>query len=109
MFAYCSPAHGYSLQCTFLGLFAILLGGNAALKEAVVALEAGGLLALGVSEQSHGSDLLGNEFAVTETPTRQMLANGSKYYIGNAETASIITILAKKAGSLESGRSKRYR
>src|SRR5438105_5625336 len=28
VFAYFSPAHGYSLQVTFLGLFAILLGTN---------------------------------------------------------------------------------
>src|SRR5882672_5023932 len=52
VFAYFSPAHGYSLQVTFLGLFAILMGDNAALKrEAVTALENGGLLAFGISER----------------------------------------------------------
>jgi hypothetical protein len=40
VFAYFSPAHGYSAQVTFLGLFAILMGSNGALKqEAVAALE----------------------------------------------------------------------
>src|SRR5207249_5151165 len=54
VFAYFSPAHGYSLQCTLLGLFPILMGCNKALKkEAVAALEAGGVLALGVSEKEH--------------------------------------------------------
>src|SRR5438094_981790 len=63
IFGYFSPAHGYSLQVTFLGLFSTLLGSNESLKrEAVAALEAGGLLALGVSEKQHGSDLFGNEF-----------------------------------------------
>ena len=62
VFAYFSPAHGYSLQVTFLGLFSILMGSNEALKkEAVAILEAGGVLALGVSEKEHGSDLFGNE------------------------------------------------
>ena len=67
VFAYFSPAHGYSLQVTFLGLCSILMGANAALKrEAVTELEAGGLLAFGVSERGHGADLLGNEFKVVE-------------------------------------------
>src|SRR5580704_4270381 len=33
VFAYFSPAHGYSLQCTSLGLFAILLAINRALRD----------------------------------------------------------------------------
>ena len=50
VFGYFSPAHGYSLQVTFLGLFSILMGTNSALKqEAVAGLESGGLLAFGVS------------------------------------------------------------
>ena len=63
--AYFSPAHAYSLQVTGLGLFAILMGSNEALKrEAVAKLEAGGLFAFAVSERAHGSDLMANEFAV---------------------------------------------
>jgi acyl-CoA dehydrogenase len=104
VFAYFSPSHGYSLQVSFLGLFSILLGTNDALKrEAVAALEAGGLLALGVSERDHGSDLLSNEFAVTEVdgdhddagPAR-LVADGRKYYIGNANRAAIVSILARR-------------
>lgn len=106
-FAYFSPSHGYSLQTTFLGLFAILMGSNADLKrEAVAALEAGELLAFGVSEKDHGSDLLGNEFIVTETAPGQFVADGRKYYIGNANRAAIISILARK-DSARSGRSTR--
>jgi acyl-CoA dehydrogenase len=56
--AYCSPSHGYSLHVSFIGLFSILMGSNDELKrEAVATLEAGNLLALGVSEKDHGSDL----------------------------------------------------
>jgi acyl-CoA dehydrogenase len=95
--AYFSPAHGYSLQVTFLGLFAILMGDNGALKrEAVTTLEAGGLLAFGVSERRHGSDLLSNEFMVREIDAGRFVANGAKYYIGNANAAAMISILARK-------------
>ena len=98
VFAYFSPAHGYSLQVTFLGLVSILMGTtNAALKrEAVAALEAGGLLAFGVSEQRHGADLLANEFALKEADDGRFTAAGTKYYIGNANFASIVSILGRK-------------
>ncbi len=97
VFAYFSPAHGYSFQTTFLGLFAILMGSNADLKrEAIAALEAGDLLGFGVSERDHGSDLLSNEFTVREIGSGRFVANGSKHYIGNANCASIIAILARR-------------
>lgn len=106
--AYFSPAHGYSLQVTFLGLWSILMGDNADLKcEAVAALEAGRLLAFGVSEQAHGSDLLGNEFKIVETPEGRLMASGAKYYIGNSNCASIISILARNEKRHGAGRAKR--
>jgi acyl-CoA dehydrogenase len=115
VFAYFSPAHGYSLQVTFLGLFAILMGTNSTLKqEAVAALARGGLLAFGVSEKGHGSDLLGNDFTVTETAAadqsvdgKGLMAEGSKYYIGNANCATIVSILARKLSHAATGRSRR--
>ncbi len=97
LFAYFSPAHGYSLQTTFLGLSAVLMGTNVELKrETVAALEAGGLLAFGISERGHGSDLLGGEFTVSEVDAGQFVANGAKYYIGNSNCADFISILARK-------------
>ena len=97
LFAYFSPAHGYSLQVTCLGLFAILMGQNEALKrEAVSALEAGGLLGFAVSERQHGSDLLANDFTVHERQAGEFIANGTKYYIGNSNSASLIAILARR-------------
>ena len=108
VFAYFSPAHGYSLQCTFLGLFAILMGSNDALKrEAVASLEAGGLCAFGVSEQCHGSDLFGNEFTVVPNDSGALTANGTKYYIGNANVASLISVLSRKGDAAGTPRSKR--
>ena len=97
VFGYFSPAHGYSAQVTFLGLFAVLMGENAALKqEAAATLQSGGLFAFGVSEKTHGSDLLAGEFIVKQLDDGRFIANGSKYYIGNSNAASIIAILAKR-------------
>jgi acyl-CoA dehydrogenase len=108
VFAYFSPAHGYSLQVTFLGLFSILMGSNDALKkEAVAQLEAGGLFALGVSERDHGSDLLANDFSVAGNGDGVFVANGGKYYIGNANSASMISILARKLNGRPRDRAKR--
>jgi acyl-CoA dehydrogenase len=104
LFGYFSPAHGYSLQVTFLGFFAILMGQNDALKrEAVAELEAGALLAFGVSEKGHGSDLLANEFTVTEDDSGHWVANGQKYYIGNSNVARMIAVLARKEAPAAAG------
>ncbi|MHC4107893.1 MAG: acyl-CoA dehydrogenase family protein [Planctomycetota bacterium] len=109
VFAYFSPAHGYSLQVTFLGLFAILMGSNTTLKqEAVAALEKGRLLAFGVSEKTHGSDLFANEFRLTETGPGRFMANGTKYYIGNSNAAAILSILAKRDDARTGDSTKRF-
>lgn len=94
--AYFSPAHGYSLQVSFLGLFPILMGSNEELKkEAVAKLEGGGLFAFAVSERAHGSDLMANEFAVGFGESGSCVASGTKCYIGNANAACMISVLAR--------------
>jgi acyl-CoA dehydrogenase len=108
VFGYFSPAHGYSAQVTFLGLWSILTGDNIALKhEAIAALERGELLAFAVSERAHGSDLLGNEFVLAAADSGGFVANGSKYYIGNANVAAIISVLARQEDSTTTGRARR--
>lgn len=104
-FAYHAPAQAYSLHVTFLGLFPILMSDNEALKrEAIARLEAGGLFAFGVSEREHGSDLLSTSFRVAEAAPGEWIADGSKYYIGNANAAAMISILAKVEGGSAAGR-----
>ncbi len=96
--AYFSPSHAYSLQVAFLGIFPILTGTNEALKrEAVAKLEAGGLFAFAVSEKAHGSDLFANEFTVRSDGPGAWIADGDKYYIGNANAACIVSVLAQFA------------
>jgi acyl-CoA dehydrogenase len=107
-FAYFSPAHGYSFQVSFLGLFPILMGANEVLKkEAVAKLEAGGLFAFGVSERTHGSDLLANEFVLRPGNPDGWVADGAKCYIGNANAACIISVMARECGPGEAAPGKR--
>ncbi|MCP3904035.1 MAG: acyl-CoA/acyl-ACP dehydrogenase [Planctomycetes bacterium] len=106
--AYFSPAHGYSLQASFLGLGAIMMGVNTSVKgEAVAALEAGGQLAFGISERAHGSDLLANEFTVADGASGRLVASGEKFYIGNSNCATIISILAQREGRRDGGHGRR--
>jgi acyl-CoA dehydrogenase len=105
--AYLAPAHGYSLHVSFLGLFPILLGDNEKLKkEAIAKLENGGLFAFGVSEKTHGSDLFANEMTVRPTASG-LVAAGSKYYIGNANAACMVSILGKKGEADAASSTKR--
>jgi acyl-CoA dehydrogenase len=107
-FAFLSPSHAYSLHVTFLGLFPILMSKNEPLKiEAIAKLEEGGLFAFGISEKAHGADLLANESFVSPTTHDGELVSGSKYYIGNANCASVITVLAKEVESEVSGKTRR--
>lgn len=93
-FAYYSPAHAYSFQVSFLGIFPILMSHNEELKkEAIKRLENGGMFAFGLSEKSHGSDIYSSEMQL-EKVHDGYVANGAKYYIGNANCAQIISILA---------------
>jgi acyl-CoA dehydrogenase len=80
---------------------------EALIREAVARLEEGKLFAFGVSEKAHGADLLANESVASPAAPSGRLANGAKYYIGNANCASIITVLAKEVESVDSDRTRR--
>lgn len=100
VFAYHAPAHAYSLQVSFLGIFPILMCANEPLKrEAIARLEAGGLFAFAVSERNHGSDLLAYETALRPSSSGGHVADGAKAYIGNAGAASMISVLARECGA----------
>lgn len=93
-FAYYSPAHAYSFQVSFLGIFPILMSNNEELKiEAIKRLENGAMFAFGLSEKGHGSDIYSSEMQIKKTGD-EYVANGAKYYIGNANCAQMISVLA---------------
>ena len=89
----------YTWQVTILGLGPIWMGGNEAIKERTAALlKEGGIFAFGLSERGHGADLYSTEMSLTPAGDGTYLANGSKYYIGNANEAALVSTFGKLAG-----------
>jgi len=88
----------YTWQVTILGLGPIWMGGNEKVKERTAALlDDGGIFAFGLSEQAHGADLYSSEMAVTPLEEGQYVADGSKYYIGNANKAALVSTFGKNS------------
>ena len=88
----------YTWQVTILGLGPIWMGDNEAVKKKTAALlEEGGIFAFGLSEKEHGADLYSSEMKLTPLAAGGYVANGSKYYIGNANEAALVSTFAKNS------------
>ena len=88
-----SYSHKYSFQVSILGLGPIYMSNNEIAKEKTVqALYEGTMFAFGVSEKEYGADLYNNQTSLTPTGDGKYLANGNKYYIGNANLGWASTI-----------------
>ncbi|MEA2109850.1 MAG: acyl-CoA dehydrogenase [Pseudomonadota bacterium] len=88
----------YTWQVTILGLGPIWMGDNEAVKKKTAALLAeGGIFAFGLSEKEHGADLYSSEMKLTPLTEGGYVANGSKYYIGNANEAALVSTFAKNS------------
>ncbi len=86
----------YTWQVTVLGLGPIWMSANEAIKEkAARLLEEGAIFAFGLSEQAHGADLYSSEMALIPDGEGGYRANGTKYYIGNANAAGMISTFGK--------------
>ena len=89
-------AYQYVLQVSVLGVSPIWMGDNEEQKkELAQQLKEGHVYAFGMSEKEHGADLYSNEATITPTGEGTYVANGNKYYIGNAHIAPKITTLGK--------------
>lgn len=92
----------YAWQVTILGLGPIWMGDNEELKKRTARLlDEGGLFAFGLSEKAHGADLYSSEMTLSPEGDGRYRANGSKYYIGNANCAALISTFAKMKDSGE--------
>ncbi len=88
----------YTWQVTILGLGPIWMGDNEAVKQKTAALlEEGGIFAFGLSEKEHGADLYSSEMKLTPLAEGGYVADGSKYYIGNANEAALVSTFAKNS------------
>ncbi|SLM27897.1 Acd9 [Desulfamplus magnetovallimortis] len=92
----------YTWQVTILGLGPIWMGTNEELKkETAKRLEKGEIFAFGLSEKEHGADLYSSEMMLTELPDGTFVADGGKYYIGNANEAGLVSVFAKDSDTEE--------
>ncbi len=92
----------YTWQVSILGLGPIWMGTNEAAKTKTAALlKEGGIFAFGLSERAHGADLYSTELTLAPKGDGTWVANGSKYYIGNANEAALVSTFAKKTDTGE--------
>jgi len=88
----------YTWQVTILGLGPIWMGDNETVKEKTAGLlEEGAIFAFGLSEKAHGADLYSSEMALTPLAEGKYVADGGKYYIGNANKAALVSTFGKNS------------
>jgi acyl-CoA dehydrogenase len=86
----------YTWQVTILGLGPLWMTDNEAIKAKTAALlKEGGIFAFGLSERAHGADLYSTEMSLAPQQDGTYKANGSKYYIGNANEAALVSTFGK--------------
>ena len=91
-------AYWYTWQVTILGLGPIWMGNNEEIKKKTAKLlEEGGIFAFGLSEKAHGADLYSSEMALTPLAKGKYVADGGKYYIGNANEAAFVSTFGKNS------------
>lgn len=94
--AFYGEGYQYPFQVSILGVGPIWMGNNEKQKrELAEQLEEGHIFAFGMSEKAHGADLYSNKCNLTPVGEDMYVANGNKYYIGNAHIASKVTTLGK--------------
>ncbi len=91
-------SYWYTWQVTILGLGPIWMSNNEDIKiKTAQLLRDGGIFAFGLSEKNHGADLYSSEMAVTPLAENQYVADGGKYYIGNANKAALVSTFGKNS------------
>ena len=85
-------AYWYTWQVTILGLGPIWMSSNKSIKEKTAdLLQNGGIFAFGLSEKEHGADIYSTDMLLKPQDDGTFLAQGDKYYIGNANEAALVS------------------
>ncbi|MBC8193938.1 MAG: acyl-CoA dehydrogenase [FCB group bacterium] len=93
-------AYWYTWQVSILGLGPIWMSDNELLKKrAAQLLKEGEVFAFGLSEKDHGADIYSTEMSLTPQADGSYKATGSKYYIGNGNTAKMVSTFGKISDS----------
>ncbi|MGC1214181.1 MAG: acyl-CoA dehydrogenase family protein [Micromonospora sp.] len=88
----------YTWQVTVLGLGPVWQSDNAAARaRAAELLDAGHVMAFGLSERSRGADIYSTDLVLTPDGEGGFHANGSKYYIGNGNVAGLVSVFGRRA------------
>jgi len=88
-------SYWYTWQVTILGLGPIWMSDNDLIKKKTAKLlQDGAIFAFGLSEKEHGADLYSSEMKLSQTAEGEYQATGSKYYIGNANEAGLVSTFA---------------
>ncbi len=88
----------YTWQVTILGLGPLWMSANEGVKKRTARLlEEGGIFAFGLSEKAHGADLYSSEMMLTPLGGDRYVADGGKYYIGNANAAALVSTFGKNS------------
>jgi acyl-CoA dehydrogenase len=96
VFGFYGLAHWYTWQVSILGLGPIWMSKNEKVKaRATKLLKAGGIFAFGLSEKEHGADIYSSDMHLKKQSDGSYLANGGKYYIGNGNKASLVSVFGK--------------
>jgi acyl-CoA dehydrogenase len=99
IFGFYGLAYWYAEQVTILGLGPIWQSDNIKAKErAAEQLEAGSVMAFGLSEREHGADIYNTDMVLTPTDEEGIVfrASGQKYYIGNGNVAGMVSVFSRR-------------
>lgn len=100
--AFYGLCYWYTWQVSILGLGPVWMSKNEDLKKkAAGLLKDGAIFAFGLSERAHGADIYATEMSLTPQPDGTYLANGEKYYIGNANKAPMVSTFGKMSDTGE--------
>lgn len=85
----------YTYQVSSLGLGPVWMSPNEGVKnKAALLLQQGHIFAFGLSEKEHGADIYSSDMIVSKSESGYV-ATGGKYYIGNGNTAGIVSVFGK--------------
>jgi len=92
----------YTYQVSVLGIGPIWMSKNQAMRDrAAQYLKDGEIFAFGLSEKEHGADIYASDMLVTAKGDGKYSVSGSKYYIGNANKARMVSTFGKMSDSDE--------
>jgi acyl-CoA dehydrogenase len=103
IFGFYGLTYWYTEQVTILGLGPIWQSENKDAKlKAADDLEAGEVMAFGLSEREHGADVYNTDMVLTPATEEDRAngilyrATGEKYYIGNGNVASMVSVFGRR-------------